>query len=127
MRVTAERCTVAPLGVGSFHRTGPWKAKQSKKFLRGSLLYSNTAGATLTLAGVAARRVTLYASTCPNCGKVDVLWRGKKIKTVSLAAPAGKHKQPVSLFTVHNLEQGTLTLRVASGKVEIEGLAISRV
>jgi Domain of unknown function DUF11 len=122
-----ETCTADVSSAKIFHRSQGWELRSSKPAVRGVVLSSEKAGATLTLGKVAARHLVLYASTCATCGKVEILWRGRHVKTVSLKSAKPVYKKTVAVLGVRNLETGTLTLKVVAGKVEIEGLGSSRV
>jgi hypothetical protein len=124
---SSETCTADISSAKSFHRSPGWGLLNSKQSVRGVVLSSEKPGATLTLGQVAARRLLLYVSTCTTCGKVEILWRGRHLKTISLKAVKPVYGKTVVLLAARNLETGTLTLKVVTGKVQIEGIGISRV
>jgi hypothetical protein len=94
----------------------------------GNFSVATRRGATLSLAGVEARRLALVATRCRGCGVVDVLLDGKRLKRINLASTALHKLQVIQVASFPGVRHGTVLLRVASsGKpVRIEGFGISR-
>lgn len=126
---SAERCTAVPLSVGSFSRTGPWLTTRKSGYYTGRYSFTSVKGASLLLAGLKARQLALLVARCPGCGTIQVFWKGKLVKTVSLASAISRKSQLVPLVSSQSLQSGSVLVKVLSTKkrVKIEGLGVSAV
>jgi hypothetical protein len=75
---------------------------------------------------VAGRTLAAVLTRCPRCGTIRAVFRGRVVRTVSLAAPSLRKRQIILLARLPALSSGTLRLEVAgTGRpVRIEGLAV---
>lgn len=124
----AEACTAIPVDDSSFRKHGPWSRRSGPGYYLGNFSVATKRGATLSLAGLEARRMALVATRCRGCGVVDVLLDGKRLKRINLAS-TGLHKlQVIQVASFPGVRHGTVLLRVvSSGKpVRIEGFGVSR-
>jgi subtilisin family serine protease len=124
----AEACTAVPLDDSSFRKRGLWKRKSGPGYYLGTFSVATKRGATLSLAGLEARRLALVATRCRGCGVVDVLLDGKRLKRINLASRSLHKLQVIQIASFPGVRHGTVLLRVtSSGKpVRIEGLGVSR-
>src|SRR5438105_10725098 len=54
-------------------------------------------GATLSLAGIRAKRLALLVTKCRTCGTIDIYWNGTLIQEINLTASATERKQLIAL------------------------------
>jgi hypothetical protein len=104
---------------GALRARGPWAR-------RGGLSVAHARGAVLSARGVRARTIALAVSTGPRSGSVQVVWRGRVLRTVSLrTAMPGRRAIRVARFG--RVRTGTLKLRATSARrVAIDGVLIGR-
>ena len=123
---SADECTTLPVDDPSLAGSGWTRATGQSGYYRGTYSRSSTKGATLTLAGVQAERISLVATTCPSCGKVKVLQGGALLNTLNLYSASLQTERILSVASFSMIHTGTVTLKVAtSGKpVTIDGLAV---
>ena len=125
---SAERCTALPVDDAALSGSGWTRATGQSGYYQGTYSSSSTKGATLSLAGVQAKRISLIATTCPTCGKVQVLLGGTSLKTLNLSSRSVQTEQVITVASFSTVQTGTATLKVAtSGKpVIIDGLGVGR-
>jgi Tol biopolymer transport system component len=125
---SAEKCTALPVDDAALAGSGWTRATGQTGYYQGTSSTSFAKGATLSLAGVQAKRLALVATTCRNCGKVQVLLGGTAIGTVNLASRNTQTEQVLSVASFSAVQTGTVTLKVTTaGKpVIIDGLGVSR-
>jgi WD40-like Beta Propeller Repeat len=125
---SAETCTALPADDPDLAGTGWIRSTNQPGYYRGTSSTSSTKGATLTLPGVQAKQIALVATTCSNCGKVQVLLGSTSLKTVNLASRNGQTKQVIPVASFSTVQTGTVTLRLttAGKRVIIDGLGVSR-
>jgi hypothetical protein len=122
-----EKCTAQPFSVRSFRRSAGWTLVPGDAFLYGAALRSATKDSTLSLDRISGRQVALVATVCPKCGAINVRWQGRQIARVSLVSSTTKRREKIYIFKRRQVQEGALVLKVASGRVEIEGIGVSRV
>ena len=108
-------------------KSGAWKRSVATSAYRGTLTQATARGVSLQLKNVKALRLSLVASRCSTCGKVDVIWNGSKIKTIDLkGAAASKFVFPIKTFS--SVTAGDLIMKVATSgkKVAIDGVAVEK-
>jgi Tol biopolymer transport system component len=125
---SAERCTSLPVDDAALAGSGWTRATHRNGYYRGTRSRSSTKGATLSLAGVRAKRISLVATKCPGCGKVKVLQGGRALKTVRLVSRRVRKERVIAVANFQTVHRGKVKLRVAtSGKpVIVDGLGVSR-
>lgn len=129
------KCTAVPLDDRALTASGTWTRNTSPpgdaRYYERTFSRSSSVGAQLTRSGIRALKVTLLVTRCTSCGKVQVLWNGRAVRTIDLAtsSPTALRKQLVTALTFTSIQSGTLTLRqVSSGRiVEIDGVAVRKV
>jgi hypothetical protein len=108
--------------------TGTWTDVTGSSHYRGTASRSTQQGAALVRNDVRARRLALVATTCANCGTVDVYHGATRIKRVNLYSAVTHTKQVIPLTTYTALS-GAAKVRVvvqSAGKpVIIDGLGIA--
>ena len=73
-RWSNQECTNAPFDDRSLHRSGPWHELAGPAYYRDTALRASAKGASLTSATFPKwARVSIVATTCPTCGKVERL------------------------------------------------------
>jgi hypothetical protein len=125
---SAERCTARPLDDRSLvASTSGWSRGTGTAYFNRTITSSTKKGAVLTRTGVLKGRAALVATKCSTCGTVSVLYNGRLVKTVSLAATRTLRQQVVALpnFTATS---GTVQFKVyTTGKsVQIDGFLTAR-
>ena len=121
------RCTAVPLDDRSLTRSGGWTPLTGSRFYLSTALRSTARGATLRIAGMGGPRIALLATTCPECGTVNVYLNGHLIKKVALGATTTFDRKVVEVWET-DCEVGecggSLTIKVvSSGKpVIIDGV-----
>jgi subtilisin family serine protease len=123
---SADRCEATPLGVRSMSASG-FAARIGNGYYLRSYEDATRTGATLKLGNVRYRRLILVATTCPNCGSVEVLLGSTRLKTISLASPSLRPQQLFAITARTGVSPAsTITIRTLSSKlVRIEGLGVS--
>jgi M6 family metalloprotease-like protein len=124
---SVERCSAVPVDDTALRVIGRWTRSPGGTFLD-SLTTSRSRGARLRIAKVHARHVAVMASTCPSCGRVRVLWRGRVLEVLDLSATPGQLGVVFGLRTGGRVKAGTLVLEVASRRrpVSIDAVGVTR-
>lgn len=119
-------CTSSPVDDRRLRASRGWTSRPGSGFYRGTVSTTTRKGARLSLP-VTTRRLALVASTCPDCGKVDVFLEGTRLKRVSLAART-RNKVVVPVATFGSLRTGVVRIEIVSAgkRVSIDGLGASR-
>jgi len=93
----------------------------------GSSFSGTAAGATLTRSHVHARQLTLIATRCSTCGRIEISWNGKTIARTNLASSTTQYAQRITLPIFSTAQTGPLTIRViTSGRpVSVDGIAVT--
>ena len=120
---SAAACTAAPLDDAALRASAGWTRGTGTAFYRGTYSSARSAGATLSLPDVRARRLVLVAATCAACGDVGIFVDGVLVGRMSLSSPTTAYRQVVSL-DLSSVRSGTLALRSMSGRAYVDGLAI---
>jgi hypothetical protein len=104
-----------------------WSRGTGTAYFNRTITSSTKKGAVLTRTGVLKGRAALVATKCSTCGTVSVLYNGRLVKTVNLAATRTLRQQVVALpnFTATS---GTVQFKVSTtGKsVQIDGFLTAR-
>jgi WD40-like Beta Propeller Repeat len=127
---SAQKCTALPVDDATLVvDSGAWTRTTGGQagYYQGTSSTSSTNGATLSLAGVQAKRISLVATTCSTCGTVQVFQGGTLLKKVRLTSRVEKTEQVISVANFSTVQTGTVKLVVSgSGKqVIIDGLGVS--
>jgi hypothetical protein len=124
---SAETCTALPVDDAALAGSGWTRDANRSGYYQGTSSTSSAKGASLALAGVQAKQIALVATTCSNCGKVQVLLGSTSLKTVNLASRNGQTEKVIPVASFTSVQTGTVTLRVttAGKRVIIDGLGIS--
>jgi hypothetical protein len=127
---STEKCTALPVDDATLAvDSGAWTRTTGGQagYYRGTSSTSSTNGATLSLAGVQAKRISLVATTCSTCGTVQVFQGGTLLKKVRLTSRVEKTEQVISVANFSTVQTGTVTIKVASSgkQVIIDGLGVS--
>ena len=124
---SAERCTAIPLDDRQLTRSPGWTATTPAGWFQSTGLSTSTQGATLSMSGVAFKRVGVIAVTCPTCGRVAITLGGEEIGRINLAADTTS-KQIKTLPVFSSLRSGKVAIRVLTDDkpVRIDALAVSR-
>ncbi|HYN66357.1 MAG TPA: hypothetical protein VES93_05665, partial [Ornithinibacter sp.] len=122
----AERCTVVAMDDRSLTAGTGWSRGTSSAYVYGTWTKASRSKASLTRAGVAARRIGIIATTCSTCGSLDVWVGGAYAGRVSLVSSTRRTKQVKWLPTFPSTRTGTLTLRTTSARATIvDGVLVS--
>ncbi len=120
-------CTSSPVDDRGLEASRDWTRQLGSGFYRGTVSTTTRQGAQLSLP-VTTRRLALVATTCPDCGTLDVFLGGTKLKRISLAASRTRNKVVVPVATFGSLRTGTVRIEVVSAgkRVSVDGLGTSR-
>ena len=118
-----EVCTAIPLNETALATSGKWAEKKANGTYLGDYILSSKKGATLTKTNVQARSIALIATTCPTCGTVSVVWKGRVLAKIALTSAVTIKDVLISVAGFNTAQTGDLKIVVASaGKpVKIEG------
>jgi len=124
-----EVCTAIPMNETALVTSGRWAEKKASGTYLGDYLLSSKKSAALTKTNVQAKSIALIATTCPTCGTVKILWKGRVIAKIALTSAVAIKDVLISVAGFNTAETGDLKIAVASaGKpVKIEGVALSHV
>ncbi|WP_154402763.1 hypothetical protein [Nocardioides speluncae] len=125
---TSQRCTTTPLDDRALSAGAGWSRQRSAGHLLGTYTSASGNGASLTLKGVAAKRLALLVDKVPGGGRVLVSLGGRRLGTFSLAASARRSRVVVPVAQFAAIKTGVLTITVvSSGKpVRIDGVYLGR-
>jgi hypothetical protein len=122
-----EACTAIPLDADALVARGKW-IERTGGVLGAGLMTTKSRGSTLTLKNVQARRFAFMATTCPTCGAVRVLWRGRLLTKVNLREDDDASGVVFALGAKASAKAGTLVIEVTSRhkKVAIDAVGATR-
>lgn len=105
-----------------------WSRAKGSSYYAATVSMAKAKGAALTRTATQTRRISIVATRCAKCGKVDVLWNGKLLKRLDLRAARTSNRVVLPVTTFSGVRTGTLTVRVASSgrPVHIDGVGFSR-
>lgn len=121
-------CAMAAMDDDAFRAAGGWQVRADPTYYYGDYRVTSTRGATLSRRDVVAKQLWLVASTCADCGSVDVYWNGDLRQRVSLVSKVGRKKALLPVRAFGSVAKGDLKLRVASsGKpVKLQGVVLAQ-
>jgi hypothetical protein len=124
---TAPRCTAVPLDDRSLSRAPGWTTGTGSNYYAGTITSTTKKGATLTRTNAEVHRIAAIATTCPQCGSVNVYVGSHRVGTLDLHGSRTKH-QVLKSLPAFSVRSGTVKLTVTTtGKtVAIDGLLLSR-
>jgi hypothetical protein len=126
---SANQCTGMPVDDAALATSsGGWTRNTGQSgYYQGTSTSSSTNGASLSLAGVQAKQISLVATTCPTCATVQVYQGATLLKKVRLVSKSVQTEQVIPVASFSTVHTGTVTLKVAgSGKQAIiDGLGVS--
>jgi hypothetical protein len=123
------QCTAVPVDDTALAHGASWTSLPGSAYFQGSASSSKTKGASLTLTGAQADRVSLLLEVRPGGGTVNVLINGKVVKQIPTAGKAVVDRHLVVVGSWTKLRTMTVVIRIVSTNkpVVIDGLALSRV
>ena len=121
-------CTAVPANDRGLNRKGSWRDRSAGRSYLGTFTVSKQRGDRLIVGRVRAREITLVHTRCRRCGKVEVLFKGKVIRRLSLRAPTTKRQAIRKIVAFDGVRSGKLVIVVRSNgrKVPVEGVGVSR-
>jgi len=123
---SSAKCTAIPLDDRSLTASSGWKKLSSKAFYLGTSMQSTASGKTLTRKGAIAGRAVLIVDEGKGFGTINVLYNGKIVKKISLAATRTKNHVAITLPKVTRAT--TIVIKTTSTKkVQIDGLLLARI
>jgi hypothetical protein len=125
---STERCVASPLDDRALTASAGWTRSSAAGSYLSTFTGTTRLGATMTRAGVQARRIVLVATKCSTCGTVGVYLGTTLVGSVNLAASTTQRAVQITVAQLTTLRSGTVTIKVtSSGKtVQIDGLGIRR-
>jgi uncharacterized repeat protein (TIGR01451 family) len=121
---TGDRCTAVPLPAAALHRNGPWRRQHIAGTSLGDAEQTSSPGATLSLGGVVARRLSVVATKCPHCGRLAVSLAGHVVATLNLAASRTQAAALLQLAPFSAQRRGALTLTATSRGRRVRVIAV---
>jgi hypothetical protein len=123
---SAAKCTALPLDDRSLAASSGWKRLSSKSFYLGTAMQTTAKGKTLTRRGAIKGRSVLIVDEGKGFGTINVLYNGRVVKKISLAATRTKYHVAIALPKVTRAT--TIVIKTTSAKkVQIDGLLLARV
>lgn len=120
---SADVCRTAPVDDRAAKASGKVKRLSGASYVARTASKLARKGSAIVFSGVRASTAQLLATTCPTCGKVQVLYGSKVVKTVSLRSSRTTASAVIALPSA--TKATSITLRSASGKpVVIDGLVL---
>ena len=123
---SAPRCTAIPLDDRSLQASAGWSRVSAKSFFNGTAMQASAGGRTLTRAGAIAGRAAVVVDKGRGFGSIVVLYNGKVVKTISLAASKTLTKQLITLPRILRLTKIVIKT-MSSRRVQIDGLLLARI
>ncbi len=106
-------CTTLPHDDTAFERSEGWSTVRDSRYYLGRATTATTRGATLTInVGDDAYGLALFATTCPSCGRIEVIMDGEVYDTVSLKT-AKRHDLSL-VWSADEFEGAKLGVKVVS-------------
>jgi hypothetical protein len=127
----SPKCTRIPVDDSGLSASSGWSHPTNQAgYFDGTFRGTATQGLTLkTPQSVTVKRIGVLVTTCPTCGKIDVLLGQAKVATLSLHSTSATAHRWLLLSAFASSKTGVITLKVASsGKsVKIDALGYSLV
>jgi uncharacterized delta-60 repeat protein len=121
------RCTAVPLNDRALTASGPWSRTTGTGYYLGTRSLSWVPGAALVKTDIRAKRLAVVVTRSPECGLIEVYWRGQLIREITLTASVTRKKQVVGVASFDTPRSGKVTI-VAASSVRaacVEGLGVS--
>ncbi|WP_380163975.1 hypothetical protein [Jannaschia sp. R86511] len=115
---------MVPLDQTNLRTNGTWTSPRSSSYYMGSAARTTARGASIHRTGTRTDAVWLLATTCPTCGKVEVLDDGVRVATIDLRTSTTRHRQLRSVPLGGARRSGTITISLGSAPVTVDGLAL---
>lgn len=121
-------CATAPMDDDAFKATDDWQVRSDPSYYYGDYRVTKKRGASLRRRGVVTKQLWLAASTCADCGSVDVYWNGELRQRVSLVSKVARKKALLPVRAFGSVATGDLMLRVGSTDktVKIQGVVTAQ-
>jgi subtilisin-like proprotein convertase family protein len=120
------KCTALPVNDPDLAHGPGWSELEGSGYYRGDYSQANTKGAELTLP-VAGQTFALLATTCPNCGKVDVFLGSQHLRRISLVSKREHKRRLLPIKTFGSLRSGELRIvTLSKRKAIVDGVGVSR-
>jgi hypothetical protein len=126
---TPERCLARALDDRALKpSTGSWKRSTPSTAYAATRTDTRTNAAALVRTSTHARKVTLVATTCSTCGKVEVWMGARRLGAVSTYSRQTRHQVLLALPTQTAVRSGDLRLKSvqAGRRVYIDGVVLQR-
>jgi len=126
---SGERCVTVPADERTFTPSDGWTREHSPSFFLRTALSATTRGSTLVRSVLNAHRIRVVAMTCPTCGQIKVLWKGRVVGSFDLVTKRTLYRHLLPEIVLPTVSTGgTLELRVSSARrpVVIDGVAVTR-
>ena len=125
---SGERCVTVPIDERALTPSAGWTRVRDPGFYLRTGLSATARGSSLMRTGLNAHRIRVVAETCPSCGRLKVLWRGRPVGVFELASTTTLHRRLLPEIVLPAVQSGTLQFRVASAgrPVVIDGVAVTR-
>ena len=107
-------------------KSSGWTTKTGSTYFGGSAWQTSSKGKTITRTGAQLQRLGVVATTCPTCGKVDLLVGTTVIGRINLGVGTRTlHRKPL-MRPAFSLRSGTVKVKVVTSNkmVRIDGLLI---
>lgn len=123
-----ELCTASPLDDRDLGGKKRWNQQNGSRFYRNTIVQTSQTGTALVARDVRVREIRLIVTRCRGCGKVAVLFGGRRLDTVDLSARRTTNQKVITIARFGRGRRGDVTIVVTSRnrKVGIDGLALVR-
>jgi GH25 family lysozyme M1 (1,4-beta-N-acetylmuramidase) len=125
---SGEQCATVPIDDHAFTASTGWTVQRDAGFFRGTALATSTRGASLLHTGLVAHRIRVLAETCPTCGRVQVMWRGRVVGAFDLVTRTTQRRHLMPEIDLPAVSTGSLRIRAttANRPVVIDGVAVTQ-
>lgn len=125
---SVERCTAVAADDRSLRASSGWNRGTGRVHYLRTFTKATRRGARLTVNDAMAREITLVAQRCRGCGRVAVIFNGRRVGTADLHARRTMNKRLIRIADLGRVRSGKLEIVVLSSgaPVKIDGLILTR-
>jgi lysozyme len=125
-RWSVERCTAIPLDDRDLRASASFIRRAGGAFYLDTVTTARRTSSVLSTR-VRAREIYVVAQKCPGCGRVAVLFEGRRVATIRLGASTTRNQRLIRAVSFSSPRKGRIQLKVVSSgaPVKIDGLLLA--
>ncbi|MFP5351074.1 MAG: GH25 family lysozyme [Actinomycetota bacterium] len=125
---SAERCTTTAVDDRSLRASSGWTRGTGRVHYLRTFTKASRRATRLTANDAMVRGISLVAQRCPGCGRVAVLFNGRRVGAANLDARRTLSKRVIRIADLGRVRTGKLEIVVLSSgaPVKIDGLVLTR-